>query len=389
MRIIMADDDVVFREVLQKTLEKWGHEVIVCSDGAAAWEILQQDDAPRLVILDWMMPGLSGIEICRNVRTLAHGDQFHLLLLSARHKTTDLVEGLQAGASDYLSKPFDRAELKARLEVGIRLIEMQSKLSDQLSFTQSLVDSIPHPIFVKGTDAHFVTFNRAHEQAFGIQREDYIGKTTLDLDSIPESDRRHFQDEDASLLASGGSNHRELNLTYADGQTHTALYSVTAFDRHNGDRAGLLGMHVDVSEQKRLEQDLESALKMASPITKIWEGVLLLPLVGIVDAKRVREIMDASLSAIAEARAKYLIMDISGVANLDGQVADSIFKVMRASQLMGCKGLISGVSPDVARTFVDLDLDLDQAMTMVSLGDAMMHVMRVLGFGYKGVGRSG
>jgi DNA-binding response OmpR family regulator len=127
MRILIAEDESVSRHLLEGLLKKWGHEVVVCTDGDTAWEILQRADAPRLVIMDWMMPGLSGIEICEKVRALELGDQFYILLLTARGGTDDLVDGLKAGANDYVSKPYVPAELEARVNAGLRMIELQIK----------------------------------------------------------------------------------------------------------------------------------------------------------------------------------------------------------------------------------------------------------------------
>lgn len=127
MRILIAEDESVSRRMLVRLLEKWGHDVVVCSDGKTAWEILQRADAPYLVIMDWMMPELSGVEICQKVRALENGDQFYILLVTARNDTRDLVDGLKAGANDYVSKPFEAAELEARVNVGVRMIDLQAR----------------------------------------------------------------------------------------------------------------------------------------------------------------------------------------------------------------------------------------------------------------------
>lgn len=127
MRILIAEDVAVSRRLLEGLLQKWGHEVVICTDGDAAWEVLQRADAPRLVIMDWMMPGLSGIDICQKVRALENGDQFYILLVTARGGTTDLVDGLKAGANDFVPKPYDPAVLEARVNVGVRMIVLQAK----------------------------------------------------------------------------------------------------------------------------------------------------------------------------------------------------------------------------------------------------------------------
>jgi DNA-binding response OmpR family regulator len=132
MKVLIAEDDLVSRRVLEAMLSKWGYEVMVTSDGHAAWEILQQADAPRLAVLDWMMPGIDGIEICRRVRSASGAWPAHIILLTTRVDKQDIVEGLHAGADDYVTKPFEPEELRARVQVGARVIRLQSELTDRV-----------------------------------------------------------------------------------------------------------------------------------------------------------------------------------------------------------------------------------------------------------------
>ncbi|MGO8813045.1 MAG: GGDEF domain-containing protein [Terriglobia bacterium] len=128
MKILVAEDDLVTRRILQAYLEKWGYEALVVADGHEAWRLLQRADAPRLAILDWMMPGLDGTSICREVRKLNIQPYIYLILLTARGFKQDVIEGLESGADEYLTKPFDPYELKARLRSGARIVELQDSL---------------------------------------------------------------------------------------------------------------------------------------------------------------------------------------------------------------------------------------------------------------------
>jgi DNA-binding response OmpR family regulator len=132
MKILIAEDDLVSRRLLEATLTRWGFETDVACDGAEAWERLRQPDAPRLAILDWMMPGLDGVEVCRRVRGLGDGNPAYLMLLTAKHTTADLVAGLDAGADDYIAKPFQREELRARVQVGVRVLRLQEALAGRV-----------------------------------------------------------------------------------------------------------------------------------------------------------------------------------------------------------------------------------------------------------------
>ena len=128
MRILIADDDFTSRLVLTSVLKKSGHDVVTAVDGDEAWEAMRQPDAPALAILDWMMPGLAGVEVCRLIRGRQSDQPPYLILLTSRGEKADIVAGLEAGADDYLAKPFDSGELRARVDVGRRVIELQDRL---------------------------------------------------------------------------------------------------------------------------------------------------------------------------------------------------------------------------------------------------------------------
>jgi diguanylate cyclase (GGDEF)-like protein len=130
MRILIADDSIVSRHLLDATLRKWGYDIVVACDGNEAWRILQSPDAPKMAILDWVMPGMTGPEVCRKVRERSSDDNqyTYILLLSSRSQREDLIEGMESGADDYLTKPFDQHELKVRLRPGLRIIELQHEL---------------------------------------------------------------------------------------------------------------------------------------------------------------------------------------------------------------------------------------------------------------------
>ena len=127
-RVLIAEDDPVSRRVLQAFLLKWDYEVVVATEGLEALNILGGDNAPSLAILDWMMPGMEGPEVCRRVRQLTGHPYIYILLLTARSQKGDLLRGLAFGADDYLTKPFDALELRARLHVGLRILDLQRDL---------------------------------------------------------------------------------------------------------------------------------------------------------------------------------------------------------------------------------------------------------------------
>jgi CheY-like chemotaxis protein len=132
MNILIAEDDPVSRRILEETLINWGYEVSVTSDGREAWDVLRSPDAPSLAILDIMMPEIDGLEVCRKVRQLPCSTPPYLILLTAMNSKDDVVRGILAGANDYLTKPFHRDELRARVGVGAQMLSLQKTLAERV-----------------------------------------------------------------------------------------------------------------------------------------------------------------------------------------------------------------------------------------------------------------
>lgn len=145
MRILVAEDDAVTRRLLEATLRRLGWEVVTASDGDAVWRMLSSvhgKDIPELVILDWMMPGLEGIEICRRLRATPGFELMYVILLTGRTEKDDLSAGLAAGANDYITKPFHPKELEARVRVGERMVKLQNSLAARVADLEAALDDV-------------------------------------------------------------------------------------------------------------------------------------------------------------------------------------------------------------------------------------------------------
>ncbi len=145
MKILVAEDDFTSRLILQVVLEKWKYDVISVSDGNEAWEILQKDDAPPIAILDWEMPELDGVRVCSKVKELNRANPIYVIILTGRITKEDIVQGLDAGADDYVTKPFDENELRARIRVAERMVNIQESLTEtveELRQALELVNSL-------------------------------------------------------------------------------------------------------------------------------------------------------------------------------------------------------------------------------------------------------
>src|SRR5262245_3070706 len=130
MRVLIADDDPISRRLLERTLQLWGYEVTTARDGAEAWRIFEERDFP-LVITDWLMPGLDGLELVRRIRASQRPGYVFVILLAAASARREIIAGIVAGADDFVSKPFDREELHARLRTGVRILQLEQALLDR------------------------------------------------------------------------------------------------------------------------------------------------------------------------------------------------------------------------------------------------------------------
>ncbi|HBA72038.1 MAG TPA: diguanylate cyclase response regulator [Geobacter sp.] len=144
MKILIAEDEPAFRRLLEEILVKWGYEVVVARDGNEAYQVLLSEDAPKLAILDWKMPGMEGVEICRKIRRDAGEFYTYIILLTSQQRDEDLVIGMEAGADDYIIKPFKHNELKVRLRAGRRIIELQDELlaAHKILYAKATHDSL-------------------------------------------------------------------------------------------------------------------------------------------------------------------------------------------------------------------------------------------------------
>src|SRR5688572_20924157 len=131
MRVLAADDDRGILNVLERSLRSWGYEAVTAPDGVEAWKVLKRADAPRIVVLDWDMPGISGLEVCRLLRSTPHGEEVYVVMLTGRQEKSDLIEALEAGADDFLSKPFHSRELQLRLAKGVSFQASRQALQPQ------------------------------------------------------------------------------------------------------------------------------------------------------------------------------------------------------------------------------------------------------------------
>jgi two-component system cell cycle response regulator len=179
VQILIADDSLVSRHLLDATLRKWGYEVVVACDGTEAWDILQRDNAPPLAILDWMMPGMTGPQVCSQVRQREREPYTYILLLTSKSLKEDLIEGMESGADDYIIKPFDQHELKVRLRAGTRLVDLQAQL---LSAREALREQATKDALTRLWNRSSILEILERELSRGQRENEPVGVVLLDLD---------------------------------------------------------------------------------------------------------------------------------------------------------------------------------------------------------------
>ncbi|MDQ2977544.1 MAG: diguanylate cyclase [Acidobacteriota bacterium] len=279
MRILIAEDDPVSSHVLATTLTRWGHEVVTTDSGLEAWDALQKDDAPPLAIIDWMMPGIEGPEVCRRVRQNIKTAPTYIILLTTLRQKEQMVAGLEAGADDYLTKPFDRNELRVRLQAGARIVALQSSLAKRvlelegaiaerqraedalrnLSLTDDLTGLYNHRGFFNLAQHHLKTARRARQSSLLFY---------ADLDSLKEINDGFGHSEGSSAIARTA---RILSQTFRNSDIVSRL---------GGDEFAILAQSVSFNEMDTLTARLEENLRKENQQQK--HGYLLSLSVGAV-----------------------------------------------------------------------------------------------------------
>jgi len=181
MKILIAEDDPISRRILEANLLEWDYEVMVASDGAEALEIIQQPESPNLIISDWMMPRMDGLALCREIRNMEKSEYIYFIILTAKGEKRDIIEGLEAGADDFLTKPFNQEELKYRTRIGERIINLERRIME-LANTDALTGLLNRRAFME----------RMEQEISRAQREkNPLSLILTDIDHFKSVNDRH------------------------------------------------------------------------------------------------------------------------------------------------------------------------------------------------------
>ena len=258
--ILIADDDAIFRTVASTLVRKWGYECVTAADGEAALEILTQPEAPTIAVLDWLMPKVTGTEICRRVRNSSTRQYIYFMLVSARDGRDDSLEGLRSGADTYLSKPLDAEEFCAKLEIASRIVAMEESLRDAHAETELFINSVPSILIGTNTEGRITRWNSGAAVVFGIDKEgatsdpmnDALGAWWRDSGIL-----KHI----AEVLQTRLTCRVNLPFNRPDSQRLLGL-SIHPLNSHLGAMIGSVITGSDVTDKSIIEDQLRQAQKL-------------------------------------------------------------------------------------------------------------------------------
>jgi PAS domain S-box-containing protein len=272
MKILIAEDSLVSRLRLERTLTKMGFDVIATSNGLDALEALKQPEPPPLAIVDWNMPGMDGLDLCREVRQTACMASTYLMLLTANSRKEDLIAGLEAGADDYIVKPYDNEELRARLQVGVRIVELQQSLADNVRSLQatneslvqlaSIVESSGDAIIGQTLDGTIASWNGGAQRAYGYSAEEVKGRA---FSLLISPDRYEEESRARESIGRGESmfNYETVRVR-SDGKRIDVSVTISPIKDLAGNTTGIAAIERDITERRILESQLRQSQKLES-----------------------------------------------------------------------------------------------------------------------------
>jgi len=280
--ILLAEDDPISRLMMKKALNNAGYEVTPAENGYQALKIFNQQEFP-IIITDWIMPEMDGLDLCRSIRSMSTSGYVFIMILTTNDSKEDIALGLDAGADDYLTKPFHPLELFARIKAGSRVIALERSLRESntrqknhIQFIESLINTMPSPVFYKNKHGVYLGYNKAcQEQILGVPAEAIIGREWSQLNDARLSGiAEAFDAEDEELIQTSGRKTYEARIECMDGRKHDFLFHKATFNDVSGQVAGIVGVLLDLSEKNELLRKQLMNINLARGILKQVNGTI-------------------------------------------------------------------------------------------------------------------
>jgi len=253
MKILIADDDLTIRSILQAIVTEWGFQACLANDGEAAWDILQQDDPPHILLVDWEMPRLNGLQLSQRIRENITENPPYIILLTARSHVEDIVTGLDSGANDFISKPFNSIELKARINGAQRTIKLQLERLQSLADAQLAASVFTHAlegIVITDHRGIIIDANKAYTDITGYSHEESVGKHS-----------RHIFFSNEELIWQSIYDQKQwqgdVNTTHKTGKEISLQLSISSVHNSASHTTHYIGLLFDITESKRQKEQLE------------------------------------------------------------------------------------------------------------------------------------
>lgn len=271
LKLLIAEDDITTRTILEGVTLNWGYDPIVVEDGEAAWDVMKGDNPPSLLLIDWEMPKINGLELCDLIRKQTSKKPPYIILLTVRSSTNDIVLGLKSGSNDYISKPFEKDELHARLQVGMRMLELQEELINakdevamQTKRLSAIFDNIVDGLITFSDCGVIETFNPAAKKIFGYCEEEVIGQNIKNLMLRTDNDNIdiNWGKKNTAVPKKMIGIVREVIGFRKDGSTFHMDLAINEIRIDN--LRYFVGTVRDISDRKRLESQLQIRQRMDS-----------------------------------------------------------------------------------------------------------------------------